>query len=282
MGIEFRSEYLALSQTGCVYCCGLGQMRNNPEKTCECVWRSIARSVLRKFKECATGDSLHPVELDSVRQPGRRAVGFVRKKQNYCADVYLTAKRHLSAREWDIFRFFHLQGAGWKLCGHRLGMDKVTVFRNVYRIEEKMGRVWATLAPYSLYPCVEYFSNTDSRVDVSPFPVPDAPYPNGQPLRPPIAPRPPRVQVPRAPYVLTKPAPPPASAVIILDTTDESAVFRQVRNWYSAGASPDIIAKELNRLEVPIKGAGSNWPERSVQRVLIRTPRERAPRKQAA
>src|ERR1035438_936698 len=154
MGIEFRSEYLALSQTGCVYCCGLGQMRNNPEKTCKCVWRSIARSVLRKFKECATGDSLHPVELDSVRQTGRRAVGFVRKKQNYCADVYLTAKRHLSAREWDIFRFFHLQGAGWKLCGHRLGMDKVTVFRNVYRIEEKMGRVWATLAPYSLYPCV--------------------------------------------------------------------------------------------------------------------------------
>jgi hypothetical protein len=89
--------------------------------------------------------------------------------------------------------------------------------------------------------------------------------------------------------VLTKPAPPPASAVITLDITDESAVFRQVRNWYTTGASQLTIAEELNRLGVPCKIRGGRWRnvpgewvESAVLRVLIRTPRERVPRKQAA
>jgi hypothetical protein len=288
MGIEFRSEYLAISQTGCVNCCGLGHVRNNPEKTCGCVWRSIARAVLRKFKECAVGDSLHPVELDSVRQTGRRAVGFVRNKQNYCADVYLTAKRHLSASHWDIFRLYFLLGADYKLCGRRLGINRGMLFHAVYNIEEQMGRVWATLAPYPLYPCKNYFSVTDRPVDVSPLPVPEPRYPNGQPLRPPLsacvavplrrAGGRPRLDRPLIPKPAPRPAPPAPEPIvlehIILDITNESAVLSQVRIWYSAGQTQGAIATALNHCGA-VTRTGCTWTGGSIHWLLC-------PKKQAA
>jgi hypothetical protein len=36
-------------------------------------------------------------------------------------------------------------------------MDRGTFFHSIYRIEQRLGRVFAELQPYALYPVSEYF-----------------------------------------------------------------------------------------------------------------------------
>jgi hypothetical protein len=36
-------------------------------------------------------------------------------------------------------------------------MDRGTFFHSIYRIEQRLGRVFAELEPYALYPLSEYF-----------------------------------------------------------------------------------------------------------------------------
>jgi hypothetical protein len=36
-------------------------------------------------------------------------------------------------------------------------MDRGTFFHSIYRIEQRLGRVFAELEPYALYPVSEYF-----------------------------------------------------------------------------------------------------------------------------
>src|ERR1017187_5102618 len=177
------NNYLAMVHTGCVHCGGLGF--RSAGNICSCVWRNVFRVVMGKFRECSTGGYMHG-----------------RKRAEFQADVFLVAKRTLTdPTEWDIFRFFHLLGADWKLCGRRLGMDKGAVFHVVYRVEERLGRVFAELRPFSLYPLDEYFQKTTRPVDARPFPVQPARL--GIPLMPPLAERAPAPSpAPLAPFVL--------------------------------------------------------------------------------
>lgn len=48
-------------------------------------------------------------------------------------------------------------GADWKLCTRRLNIDRGTFFHIVYRVEEKLGRAFAEIEPYPLYPVEDYF-----------------------------------------------------------------------------------------------------------------------------
>jgi hypothetical protein len=48
-------------------------------------------------------------------------------------------------------------GADWKLCCYKLQMDRGNFFHAVYRIEQKLGRVFRELEPYALFPVNEYF-----------------------------------------------------------------------------------------------------------------------------
>jgi hypothetical protein len=80
------------------------------------------------------------------------------------ADFCLVARRSLTEEEHRLFRFYFLLGADWNLCSRRLGMDRATFFHSVYRIEQKLGRVFRELEPYALFPVDEYFSGP-SRLD---------------------------------------------------------------------------------------------------------------------
>lgn len=80
-----------------------------------------------------------------------------RKDEEYIADFSLIAKRHLTPAEHQLFRYHFLLGADWKLCTRRLGMDRGNFFHAVYRIEQKLGRVFRELQPYPLYPLDDYF-----------------------------------------------------------------------------------------------------------------------------
>jgi hypothetical protein len=77
------------------------------------------------------------------------------------ADFCIVSRRTLEERENLVFRYHFLLGADWKLCCRQLNIDRGTYFHLVYSIEKRLGRVFAELAPYPLYPVAEYFSGTE-------------------------------------------------------------------------------------------------------------------------
>jgi hypothetical protein len=111
---------------------------------------------------------------------GRRT--YSRKKEEYIADFCLVSKRELSEADYRIFRFHFLLGADWRLCCRQLGMDRGNFFHAVYRIEQTLGRTFAELQPYALYPLDEYFGGAVRRR--SPHPLPPPLTPARAPRRP--------------------------------------------------------------------------------------------------
>jgi hypothetical protein len=82
------------------------------------------------------------------------------KDEEYMADFCLIAKRSLDEAEYRIFRFHYLLGADWKLCCRQMKMERGDFFHAVYRVQQKLGRVFRELKPYGLYPLDEYFGGT--------------------------------------------------------------------------------------------------------------------------
>jgi hypothetical protein len=97
------------------------------------------------------------VTLDGTSPRSRRAV-WGRKDEEYMADFMLVAKRTLNAAEHQLFRFHFILSADWRLCCRRLGVEKGAFFHAIYRIEQKLGRIFRELQPYPLYPLDEYFN----------------------------------------------------------------------------------------------------------------------------
>lgn len=90
--------------------------------------------------------------------PGRDAkLVWGRKDEEYIADFCLVSRRALDESEYQVFKFHFLLGADWRLCTRRLKIDRGNFFHAVYRIEQKLGRVFRELEPYGLFPLDEYF-----------------------------------------------------------------------------------------------------------------------------
>jgi hypothetical protein len=110
------------------------------------------------------------------------------KDEEYMADFCLVSKRALEDVEYQLFRYHFLLGADWKLCCRRLNMDRGSFFHQLYRIEQKLGRVYRELRPHALFPLDEYFGGTvrkdapDSHRNVLQMPLPI----RGMPLRAPL------------------------------------------------------------------------------------------------
>lgn len=78
------------------------------------------------------------------------------------ADFDLVARRSLESDiERRVFTARYLLGADCELCCRQLHMDRGVFFHHVYRIETRLGRVFAELAPYPLYPVADYFSSVE-------------------------------------------------------------------------------------------------------------------------
>ena len=154
-----RSETLALAAPSCSSCVGLGLRigRNKKAYPCNCVLRAIFRACLDRFRDCSQREKyMSRVTLDHT--PGKdRQGGWGRKHEEYCADFCLVSKRTLNELEYRIFSYHFLLGADWKICCRRLNMDRGNFFHAVYRIEQKLGRVFRELEPYGLFPVNEYF-----------------------------------------------------------------------------------------------------------------------------
>jgi hypothetical protein len=157
-----RSQTIALAKTTCTHCHGYGLRpgRNDREVPCNCVFRAVFRACYSRFRDCVTRDRhLSRVQLEFCNGKDNR-VTYGRKVEEYIADFCLVSRNSLNPLEYDIFRFHYLLGAEWKLCCWRLQIDRGTFFHLLYKIEQKLGRIFRELEPYSLFPLDEYFGGT--------------------------------------------------------------------------------------------------------------------------
>jgi hypothetical protein len=123
----------------------------------------VFRACFNRYRECvALTRYSSSVSLEFTQgKAGGRTYG--RKIEEYIADICLVARRVLTEEEHQMFRFHYLLGADWKLCSRRLNLDRGNVFHLAYRVEEKLGRAFANLEPYALYPVADYFAGTVKR-----------------------------------------------------------------------------------------------------------------------
>jgi hypothetical protein len=126
------------------------------QSPCGCVFRSVFRACLRRFRECAISESFaSTVSWDYFAAGGRRVMS--RKKEEYLADFCLIARRTLTPFEDRVLHYYYLLGADWKLCARQMKIDRGTFFHTIYRIEEKLGRAFVETEPYALFPLDDYF-----------------------------------------------------------------------------------------------------------------------------
>jgi hypothetical protein len=157
-----RSETIGLASATCVFCRGLGQRKTSEKgevKTCKCVFRAIFRACYTRYRHCMelTGRSSQ-MSLESTNGPiGYRIWG--RRNEEYLADFEKVSRRHLAGVDQQIFNLHYIDGADWKVCTAKLGIDKGTFFHSIYRIQEHLGRIYRELEPYSLFPLDEYFTS---------------------------------------------------------------------------------------------------------------------------
>lgn len=85
---------------------------------------------------------------------------YSRKREEFIADFCLISQRALDDFEYKLLRYHYVLGGDWKLCCQHFKMDRGTYFHSIYRIENRLGRVFAEVRPYPLYPVSEYFAGT--------------------------------------------------------------------------------------------------------------------------
>lgn len=113
-----------------------------------------------------------------------RKLTWGRKDEEYIADFILVSKRTLTPEEYRLFDYHFLLGADWKLCARKLKIDRGNFFHAIYRIEQKLGRVYRELKPYSLYPLDEYFSTVVNKGE--PLKMPSRRSETRRPVEPPL------------------------------------------------------------------------------------------------
>ena len=154
-----RSDTLALAMHNCSHCHGSGLRlaRRGALSPCNCVLRSIFRVCYTRFQRCVTQEK-HLSKISLEPSLGRQRPGtWGRKDEEFIADFCLVTRKTLNAEEHRLFRFHFLLGADWKLCSRQLGLDRGNFFHAVYRIEQKLGRVFRELVIAAPYPRDERF-----------------------------------------------------------------------------------------------------------------------------
>lgn len=178
-----RSTTIGIANATCTSCGGLGLVMNREDRQvpCDCALRAVFRSCLTGFREClALSERTASVSWEPCNGPMGGRV-FSRKREEYLADFLRVSERSLSKEEYRIFRFHYLLGADYYLCCQKLQMDRGSFFHAIYKLEEKLGRVYAELEPYPLYPLRDYFGGVAHR-DVRPARVLRVPVPDAFPL----------------------------------------------------------------------------------------------------
>ena len=154
-----QSEVMAQAMEKCAICEGVGMRpsRNGTECVCNCVLRSIFRTCYQRFKtSMLRKESIRRPNLEHTSSPHGK-LSWARKDEEYAADFLLVTKRTLSEAEYKIFNYHFILGADWRLCCRKMKMEKGVFFHLLYRMMAKLGKTFAELEPYALYPIHDYF-----------------------------------------------------------------------------------------------------------------------------
>ncbi len=81
--------------------------------------------------------------LDATRTGTARNMWGL-KDEEYAADFCLISQRSLSLRQHRLFRWHYLLCADWKLCCAKENMERGEFFHEIYRIEQKLGKCFAS------------------------------------------------------------------------------------------------------------------------------------------
>ena len=164
-----RSNAIGLALASCSRCGGEGMrvIRRGAERPCDCVFRAIFRACYNRFREFALqGPHSGTVSLECTQGPVGYRI-YSRKREEYMADFCVVTRRALTEEDYKLFRYAFLLGADSAPCLRKLNIDRGTFFHNLYRIEERLGRYYAEMEPYPLYPLDEYFGGTIRKHAVS-------------------------------------------------------------------------------------------------------------------
>lgn len=160
-----RSNAIGLASQGCKQCHGHGILliRKETEAPCGCVLRAVFRACFSRFRECvALEGRTSSVSLVFCHgQEGRR--NYAMQREEYMADFDLVSRRALDDFEYQIFRWYFMLGAEGNLCCRRLKMGRGQFYHHLYSVMEKLGRIYAEVRPYPLYPLDEYFGGMVKR-----------------------------------------------------------------------------------------------------------------------
>lgn len=170
-----RSDLLALAAHNCTRCHGVGSTIGKRGKAvpCACVHRAVFRACYDRFRRCVEKEkALTKATLD-LSTGNRRRYSWGRKDEEYIADFCLVSRRYLDDQEYRVFRMHFLLGADWRLCTRQMKIDKGAFFHTLYRIQQRLGRVFRELKPFALYPLDEYFAST-GRMDPEDLRSPEA------------------------------------------------------------------------------------------------------------
>ncbi len=154
-----RSTVLALAVHRCTACNGSGHIfgKNMRVRVCNCVLRAVFRICWEKFITCITQERhLSRVSVEPHRGRSRPS-SWGRKDEEFIADFILVTRRSLEPAEYQIFKMHFLLGLDWRAVALKTGINRGNFFHTVYRIEQKLGRVFHELEPYALFPVDEYF-----------------------------------------------------------------------------------------------------------------------------
>ncbi len=131
---------------------------------CHCVLRKIFRLCLARYFACTNGIHFAHTKFETMqynvsRPGGRRSASWGRKNEEYAADFWLVSQRMLSdnPEQLKLFQLHFLGGEEWEACAREMGIDRGNFFHMVYRVMERLGRRFAEVQPYCLYPLDEYF-----------------------------------------------------------------------------------------------------------------------------
>src|SRR5262245_6467125 len=180
-----RSETIGLAKPFCVCCKGRGRKPSVRGKLtpCGCVLRAIFRACYARFRHCVTKEKfMSKVTVVPCQGKENRRI-YARLDEEYIADFYLVSYRTLDPFEFLVFRNHFLLGADWRLCCRRMNCDRGLYFHVIYRIQQKLGRVFRELEPYSLFPIDEYFAGRIDRGKVLTMPQRGKPRAVRPPLR---------------------------------------------------------------------------------------------------
>lgn len=169
--VDMRRDWIALARNNCVHCMGRGAVltRKMDVEPCRCVHREMFRACLNRYRYIRDkGCKISRVTLDSVGRGSKKST-WGRKYEEYLADFELVSRRNLDALEMEVLRLYHMGGHDFRACCRLTGLDKGNFFHHVYRIEERLGRVFHELKPYALYPVGQYFYGVAEPEEIKPL-----------------------------------------------------------------------------------------------------------------